>query len=426
MRIVVALALGIVGLGAAVACSDREESAPAPGDAGDAASDVGIDAAIEPITCTATPCIVDVAAGSSHVCALTRDKTVLCWGANALGQCGPNGAPDGGARLHPTWVEGLQGITKIAIGVDHGCALTEEGKVLCWGSNRFGQVGRPTDGGNFESSPTPVEVSGFPSRPVEIAAGVFSTCARLESGQVACWGSNNTGQLGTGTVTGTTITPDYAISPVLAAVSDSSQIGTTARVVCSLGKDGGVSCWGNALQLGNAGPTDAGFAHPDPVSLLGLAGPVAELGKGHGYAELVRLVDGRVQVFGDNEDHVAGFADAGRMIPTATLIPGLVAKQVSISGHHACARRSDDTVVCWGNTQLGAVGLDPDAAPHYQDTPIAIPNLTDVVRVTVGWNDFACALIRGGSVRCWGDDSRGQLGRGTAGGYDHVAAPVAF
>jgi alpha-tubulin suppressor-like RCC1 family protein len=78
-------------------------------------------------------------AGDFHTCAVLTGGTVKCWGANFSGQVG-DGSIDVG-RLSPVVVPGLAGVSKVAAGAAHSCALLGGGTVRCWGSNSEGQLG---------------------------------------------------------------------------------------------------------------------------------------------------------------------------------------------------------------------------------------------------------------------------------------------
>ncbi len=405
------------------------DSAPAETDSGDV-TDAGApdadaadaDAGV-PSSCSSTPCVIDVGAGSGHVCALLSSGAVSCWGQNFYGQ---GGGTDASAQSTPVPVGGLGVVKQLAVGWYHNCALLSDDTVWCWGNNRFGQLARPTDGGDYGTS-TPMQVTGFTEKVLELAAGGYHTCARLQNGQVACWGQNNAGQIGVGDPAALNSSSYVATPTVVPNITAVVALGTTNRVSCVKQQNSGVSCWGSNAQ-GQLGDDGNGVfvPHPAPVAVVGLAGPVVELGKGHGYHQLVRTANGAVQMWGDNAAHVAGYPDAGAFVPKATTIPSLTADQVSASGFNSCVLRSTGDVWCWGRNTRGANGVPPSAGT-YQDTPTLVTGTSNAVRVSVGWEQFACALIDGGAVRCWGDNVYGELGRGAdAGAFDPTPQPVTF
>jgi alpha-tubulin suppressor-like RCC1 family protein len=93
----------------------------------------------------------------------------------------------------PVDVSGLgSGIASIAAGYGHTCARTSGGGVKCWGSNSWGQLGN----GSGSDSDVPVDVSGLASGASSIGVGSDHSCAVVSAGRVLCWGSNQYGQLG--------------------------------------------------------------------------------------------------------------------------------------------------------------------------------------------------------------------------------------
>src|SRR3546814_8390568 len=91
----------------------------------------------------------------------------------------------------------------IAAGSDHTCVLLDGGEVKCWGSNNYGQLGLGDaiirgDGPDEMGNNLPTVDLGRASTAIAIAAGSDNTCVLLAGGEVKCWGSNSSGQLGLG------------------------------------------------------------------------------------------------------------------------------------------------------------------------------------------------------------------------------------
>ncbi len=92
--------------------------------------------------------------------------------------------------------------------------------------------------------------------------------------------------------------------------------------------------------------------------------------------------------------------------------PTLAEGTIACGGYHTCAIRSGGQVYCWGTNTNGQLGQDTTVVPS-SPTPLAVPNITDARSVTAG-NRHTCVLRATGEVLCWGQNSRGQLGRGAS------------
>lgn len=134
--------------------------------------------------------VVAISAGRFHTCAVTSGGAAKCWGANENGELGDGTNTE---RHVPVNVSGLaSGVASIAAGYGHTCARTGGGGVKCWGSNSWGQLGN----GSGSDSLVPVDVSGLTSGALSIGVGSDQSCAVVSAGRVLCWGSNQYGQLG--------------------------------------------------------------------------------------------------------------------------------------------------------------------------------------------------------------------------------------
>jgi alpha-tubulin suppressor-like RCC1 family protein len=113
------------------------------------------------------------------------------------------------------------------------------------------------------------------------------------------------------------------------------------------------------------------------------------------------------------------------LVPTA--VPGLDSVVAVSAGYaHGLALKSDGTVWAWGSNTAGQIGNNASGTNVL--TPVQVKTgpstyLTDVVAIAAG-GYFSMALRRDGTVMAWGEDIWGEVGDGTAGGYQLVATPV--
>jgi alpha-tubulin suppressor-like RCC1 family protein len=145
---------------------------------------------------------VEVAAGTSFACARTTGGAVFCWGSNESGQLGINTV--GGTRTSPVQVAGISDAAGLAAGDSHVCAVRKSGSMVCWGNAGSGRLGT---GSASEAgvSATPSAVATL-SDVSSAAAGFSHTCAATRGNKFYCWGDNLRGQLGIGNTT-TSFTP---------------------------------------------------------------------------------------------------------------------------------------------------------------------------------------------------------------------------
>jgi alpha-tubulin suppressor-like RCC1 family protein len=138
-------------------------------------------------------------AGGLHACGLTASGELWCWGANGSGQLGADAALDSSAA--PQRVAGGLSFAAVAAGSRSTCAITTDGSAYCWGANDAGQLGAAASAScdGAPCSRAPLAVSGG-LRFTEISVGDLHACGLSVDGIAYCWGKNDRGQLGDGTL----------------------------------------------------------------------------------------------------------------------------------------------------------------------------------------------------------------------------------
>uniref|UniRef100_A0A3B3Z1X6 HECT domain-containing protein n=1 Tax=Poecilia mexicana TaxID=48701 RepID=A0A3B3Z1X6_9TELE len=157
-----------------------------------------VDPSITPFTPRPPPAlssviVTQIACGSHHTVALTKDDQVYTWGQDSRGQLGLGGSNSGAGS--PQHIRSLSAVpvVRISAGGEHSFALTVSGGVFGWGRNDCGQLGL----GDKEDRNTPVLVNYLNTKKVtHISCGQEHTVALTKDGAVFTFGSGQHGQLG--------------------------------------------------------------------------------------------------------------------------------------------------------------------------------------------------------------------------------------
>ena len=124
-----------------------------------------------------------LSAGEDHTCAIRDDGRVLCWGEGDYGKLGIGNTND---KSSPQFTNSLGTGRKaidISAGGDHTCAVLDNGSVMCWGRDNYGQIGDGIQGGQRNS---PTHTVGLPRPAVAVEVGMDFSCALLDNGSVMC------------------------------------------------------------------------------------------------------------------------------------------------------------------------------------------------------------------------------------------------
>ncbi len=377
--------------------------------------------------------IVQVAGGNVHTCALASDGTVFCWGYDNDGELGdgaPTVFRTRPVRVLAAPGVPLSSIVEIATGGYHTCARKADGTVWCWGRNGEGQVGAPEMSLIPHAVPVLVLTSkgGPPPRDVvQLAAGYTYTCARKKDGTAFCWGYNGDGQLGDGLFETEAQRPWPA--PVLGStgvpLTGVAQIAAGMKHTCAVKVDGTVVCWGqnDSGQLGDgtmAEPATLVRRFPAPV-LVSAGGPalsgVAEVSLGQRQT-CARTVAGAVLCWGaDDATSPVRTSPTPVMVVPGTALTDVV--QVKAGVIHDCARKKDGSVLCWGSNKMGQLGDGTTVSRASAAPVLGLTAVTDLA--TTGYH--TCAVVAA-DVRCWGFNDWGTLGDGTKTYFRTSPTPV--
>lgn len=368
-------------------------------------------------------CVAQITAGDEHTCVVKTDGSVWCWGANGKGQLG-DGTTE--VRSEPTRVVGLDGVTIAAVsaGFEHTCAVTDQGALFCWGSNENGRLGVGQTFEALDHSASPLPITGLPQPVASISAGGKHTCAVMEGTKdVYCWGQNDTWQVGVGD--GTEGDNEDVLAPGLVmGVGGAAEVVSGDEHTCAMTSDG-IYCWGSnavgQLGLGKDMKPAAGFKGVPPTRLDLLS--VVQIAGGDEH-NCVLKGGNTVFCWGDDATGEVGDGDNTAQ-PPYVYDPvqvfhadgdrqAFTAERLVWSGNafHTCAIEGDEgTLWCWGNNDRGQIGSG-SAAPAVR-APEAV-KLGTVIDAALG-GQHTCAVTRDGAVWCWGDNKDHELGPAAAG-----------
>lgn len=245
---------------------------------------------------------------------------------------------------NPSYVAVAPRAVQVSSGLSHSCGLWDNGMVACWGRDDYGQLGNGTV--DAESiSLHPQRVRGLPDEIAQVECGNEHCCTRTHAGEVWCWGDNTRGQLGDGTTT-----PRY--TPVrVVGLDDVDEIVAGGGHTCARVHDGSVRCWGT---------------------------------NGRG-----QLGDGTV---------------ISRLQPTPVLGLDRVSR-LALGLQTSCARRDDFSVRCWGTDLSGQLGDGGDLL--VQPQPVVSPQLPAIDYLAAGAAQTSAVDFLG-DVWAWGGSSHAR------------------
>ena len=287
-----------------------------------------------------------------------------------------------------------------------------------------------TEDGNTDISSSSQEGSSLENTAPTNKATAVSTnyehsCALHEDGAISCWSSNTYGQLGNGQ---SGYDANSSVPVLVEGITDATAITTGGWHSCAVHEGGTISCWGNNYygQLGDGKGGEDVFSSI-PVSVAGITDAEA-VSAGWDYSCALHQ-DGTVSCWGDNWRGQLGNGQstgdwkdnsADSLVPVKVL--GIAdATAIASNLRHSCALREGGTISCWGNNTRGQLGnrkSKDDGAELHSSVSVEVAGITDATAITAG-KDHSCAVHRSGTVSCWGNNYDGQLGNGQSQDYEN-------
>ncbi len=362
------------------------------------------------------PTAPEIYVGRDFSCALSRDATVRCWGRNNRGQLGDGTTTD---RETPQLISGDLAFQSIDIDgtSGHTCGVTTDGDAFCWGENDFGQLGD----GSVEVSTVPVPVLGNQTFKA-VSAGWRMSCGVATTGAAYCWGRGVWGQLGDGLAIQSVIPVQVSGGHVFEVV----EVGGN-NLVCGLTTAGQILCWG-LDWVGSLGAPSVESCSNGQITLACATTPMPirsdetfkAIAVGLSYACGI-ATDGHLWCWGRNSlgqlgtaaDELCGTTEEGsprcsRMPIRISEVPTL--SMVTAGADHTCGVTEEDIGWCWGSNLFGQLGRGNAGAMSEPPAPVlGVPEFHSINAGT----DHTCGVSAHGDLYCWGANFVGQLGTGT-------------
>ncbi len=176
---------------------------------------------------------------------------------------------------------------------------------------------------------------------------------------------------------------------------------------CALTATGGVKCWGSdAANPGN----NTNLERNTAVDIAGLTSGIRDISIGMSHT-CVLTETGGVKCWGNND-----YGQLGNNTTIQQLVPvdvvGLTSGVATISAgfFHTCASTYTGEVKCWGQNTKGQLG---DGTTVNQLIPVNVISLgASAISVSAG-HSHTCAITELKGAKCWGWNYSGQLGDNT-------------
>lgn len=351
-----------------------------------------------------------LALGTNHACVSQHGQSVKCWGLNSTFQLGTSTTANTGLATTGNLGSSAQIVRTIA-GDASTCVLYADGTIRCVGSNTYGELGVGTTS-NYQSNVQTVNIPALNvgEKAVDLAGGHSHYCFLTNNQRVFCWGKNAGGEALQGVATPSQLNSPSNLSSLTSVVQLSAGFNHTCAVI----SDGSVKCWGknDFGQVGNGTSTSSPTA-----PAIALAGGVEKVRAGY-QSTCAVLATGELRCWGHNSNGQLGLGNTTHQSAPVSVLASShrvvdAALGLSTSSEaQTCALLSGGSARCWANNADGQLGNGNQSNVALASSNSAFVTHAPFKNIKTG-SRFTCGVLFNDSVFCWGVNTSGRVGDGS-------------
>ncbi len=349
-----------------------------------------------------------VSAATYHTCAIDLSSQIVCWGRGSEGLLGNGLISDQFTPVPINNPVGVNSWRSVETGFNHTCAIADNDQAYCWGKNDRGQIG---DGSmSDEFTPTLITRPAGVNSWRTIKTGFAHACAIADNNQAYCWGGGSFGVLGNGSSSDQN-TPTLVTNPT--GVSSWKAIRIEYSHACAIADNDQAYCWGR----GTSGKLGNGFIFDRNVPTLvtnptGITG-WKNIGVGRNHSCAIADNDQAYCWGGGMNGTLGNGSTSDQNTPILVTNPAGISswKTIQTGAFYTCAIADNNQAYCWGESSYGRLG---NGSTSDQSTPVLVTNPTGVNSWKVIRTGFyhTCAIADNNQAYCWGGGEHGRLGNG--------------